>query len=110
MTRTTVVGEKGFSMGKLIDVDALVEAIHGTAWAGKDILDEAWTWGLTKAATLAVEQPEAVVRCRDCKHSDMERFDNGEVLFYCNMNLDELGMQRVVEKDHYCGFGERKEP
>ena len=99
-------------MGKLIDADALIATIHkeealATVLHTVFHYNEEWALGMTRAATLAIEQPEAVVRCKDCKHSDMEKFDNGEVLLYCNMNRDELGMQRVVHTDHYCGFGER---
>ena len=87
-------------MGKLIDADALVEAIHETALAGKNMLDEAWTWGLTKAATLAIEQPEAVVRCGECKHWYSDA-DTGMACEFTNMGQPPYG---------YCNWGERREP
>ena len=51
-----------------------------------------------------------VVRCRDCKHSSvlLDEYDN-ECGHACNITYDAGGFWLEVEKDHFCGHGERGE-
>ena len=46
-----------------------------------------------------------VVRCKDCKYSREHNFF-GHIYLQCERPLDVLP---VVESEHYCSYGERKE-
>lgn len=84
---------------RLIDIDALPD---DCAWCS-DALIEA----INDAPTIdGVE----VVRCRDCKHSSalLDEYDN-ECGHACNITYDAGGFWLEVEKDHFCGHGERGE-
>lgn len=58
---------------------------------------------------MVLDQPTAdvveIVRCKDCIYSFMSI--TGETVLYCDMypSDDHLGW----DKDHYCGYGERKD-
>ena len=53
-----------------------------------------------------------VVRCRECKHSELEFFvDNGTIRiekYKCGNHLG-MGMAQEVNADDFCSYGERKE-
>ena len=53
-----------------------------------------------------------VVRCKDCKHSELEFFvDNGTIRiekYKCGNHLG-MGMAQEVNADDFCSYGERKE-
>ena len=43
-----------------------------------------------------------VVRCKDCKWAEWSDRDQG---YYCKVHYQYY----VVEEDHFCGYGERRE-
>ena len=52
-----------------------------------------------------------VVRCRDCKRSEMYRLFNEkeETLCCCDIEDGEIVFAQRVGENHFCSYGERKE-
>jgi hypothetical protein len=82
---------------RLIDADALKKAIcyNMPTRAEVNILVDA--------------MPDAIVRCKDCKHATMT--SDGKMCKYCAMDTDDFGDQRDVYHDAewFCADGERGE-
>lgn len=48
-------------------------------------------------------QPEVIVRCKDCKHQDPDRFDDGEGNYVCRKG------HGWKPDNWFCADGERKD-
>ena len=90
-------------MGKLIDADALEKEISISHSMTEDCGIKT---GYEISMRLIDEQPEAVVRCKDCKHWK----DSDGVYRRGNMAESKcpLNLQAVYDGDFYCGFGKRR--
>lgn len=99
---TIAVMEKENQMSKLIDADKLKEElrISQNEYGVVALMIESICSTIDK-------QPEAVVRCKDCKYATMTI--NGECK-YCEQYADEDGYceKLYFSGDYYCGSGERK--
>lgn len=85
---------------RLIDADALYEEHTRLAYKGKyafHIAARAW---LEQAPTV---DAVPVVRCSECKHKGwIQEPCHGKSIDYCRQ------LERPVEKQFFCGLGERK--
>lgn len=84
---------------RLIDIDALTDAIEKTDWYHVNLR---WKWvqGALIENAPTVDAVE-VVRCKDCKHGEVEDPDFQDVYFChsgCGWN----------KEDFYCAYGERR--
>ena len=82
-------------MVKLINADALKENLR--------------TWGNAGIIRLPIEvicgviddRPEAIIRCKDCKHCEHWYGDKGICYLWHDSGIDVFG-------DGFCNYGERK--
>ena len=72
-------------MGKLIDTDDLK----------RDLIERGFYPVFVKSALEQI--PEAVVRCKDCKHVSVDAYWGG---YYCEGKLKKA--------DDFCNYGERR--
>lgn len=60
-----------------------------------------------------VDKVEELVRCKDCKYCVTEKSFGKEYLycdaFYEHAEGDLIGVSLMVEPNHYCSWGERRE-
>ena len=63
----------------------------------------------TEVNILVDAMPDAIVRCKDCKHATMT--SDGKMCKYCAMDTDDFGDQRDVyhDADWFCANGERRD-
>lgn len=100
-------------MGKLIDVDELLEK-HGE-WYIEEGTEEGFIGTLKQ---LIDSMPEAVVRCRDCKHWRQQTNYQGALLSFGFCESDDMWRSlygETYEVSHidtddyfYCGYAERR--
>ena len=93
-------------MSRLIDADATKRRVADTFF---DTLIPCVNRALDDSPTI---DAVPVVRCKDCKHSELEFFvDNGTIRiekYKCGNHLG-MGMAQEVNADDFCSYGERKE-
>lgn len=89
-------------MPRYIDADVLLQTDLTHTW--NDITDQPiFEHIIEQAPTADVVE---VVRCRDCKFLEtIECPITGVELLVCRHGL----LNRVVEKEHFCSYGERRE-
>jgi recombinational DNA repair protein RecR len=82
---------------RLIDADKLADALF----------EQRKNYPQWVADTIG-NMPDAVVRCKDCKHATMTA--DGKMCKYCEMDTDDFGDQRDVYHDAnwFCADGERR--
>jgi hypothetical protein len=63
---------------------------------------------IDRALQVVESQPEAVVRCKDCKFSKITI--DGKYCKYCTILQDSFGVDDAVylDADFYCGYGKRR--
>ena len=96
---------------KLIDADALLEAIEGTDWYSINCVDgfalgapsEEYAWYRAEDIYRAIENAPRteIVQCRDCKH-----FSRGMAVGMCKRVPDHFILP--VPYNHFCSYGERR--
>lgn len=53
-------------------------------------------------------EPEIIVRCKECKHSEAETDTSGKTGLICHATYDEYGCWVDVKPEHFCGYAERR--
>lgn len=89
-------------MGKIIDSDVLLSKLKQYSWAGSD------------TAMLMVEHavnltPSAIVRCKDCKHSEANDGKLVESARYCTLYLEDCNRYAAVWDGDFCCNGELRD-
>ena len=100
---------------RLIDADALVSALNNgrlKEQTGRAVPFNAvpFNAGVAFALTMVEDAPTIdavpVVRCKDCKGSEVFQNDSSGVMArYCKA----FTLKRMVADDDYCSYGERKD-
>lgn len=85
---------------KLIDADKILEALG--VFTDKEQGDPHFLAAIASAREIIEGMPEAVVRCKDCKHSQAWYRDKLRCFMWSETGID-------VFEDGYCSYGERKE-
>ena len=89
-------------MSRYIDADALIESIKNTAdlggWIGEAL------YQIKQVAIKYIDSAPSIdiVRCRECEHGTWHEQTE---MYICSANDQDL-----YEAEHFCSYGERREP
>ena len=104
---------------RLISADALKKLIANHVYPVADAFNNRdngmfWTGGIEKAIDeVPTVDAVEIVRCKDCSWCATVKSFGKEYLycdaFYDHADGDLIGVSLMVEPDHYCSWGERRE-
>ena len=97
---------------RLIDKEALCGLLADKALEAQ-LEDECTELAIKECLSIVRRMPEAVVRCRECKHhrdkNEHERQYLAEDVLICTSPDATDDCWNAVWPDHFCSYGERKE-
>ena len=86
---------------RLIDKEKLCGLLAYKALEAQ-LEDECTELAIKECLSVVRQMPEAVVRCRECKH---RKYDDIFGMMWCNLD----SCTKRVKPDDFCSYGERKE-
>lgn len=95
-------------MTKYVELNAVLDAI-GNQQDGTGMTFEALSHAMRDVMSLPQVDAVPVIRCKDCKFFQINKFDDTYIDMMCTENYDGYGAYMSTRPDYFCSNAERKE-